>query len=144
MMCWFLDVISSKLCIRHWLLTQLGRCLVVLVVCVVPLELMFVIMYTPSHNVVEKVMSPVCHCDRCGQCFAYSITFPESLCGSYWDVKPCKEHFCGCVCVLLFTVLQNCLISLTYIVFLFSILTEAVSHRAWQHDKKSKLYVFIL
>jgi len=48
--------------------------------------------YTPSHNVVEKVVSPVCHCDRCGQCLAYSITFPESLCGSYWDVKPCKEH----------------------------------------------------
>jgi len=49
--------------------------------------------YTPSHNVVEKVLSPVCRCDRCGQCLAYSITFPQSLCGSYWDVKPCKEHF---------------------------------------------------
>jgi len=48
--------------------------------------------YTPSHNVVEKVMSPICHCDRCGQCLAYSITFPESLCGSYWDVKTCKDH----------------------------------------------------
>jgi len=45
--------------------------------------------YTPSHSVVEKVLSPVCHCDRC---LAYSITFSESLCGSYWDVKPCKEH----------------------------------------------------
>jgi len=50
------------------------------------------VMYTPSHNVIEKLLSPVCRCDRCGQCLAYSITFPESLRGSYWDVKPCKEH----------------------------------------------------
>jgi len=77
----------------HWLLTQLGSHLVVLVVCVVPLELITVMMYTPSHNVIEKVVSPVCHCDRCGQCLAYSITFSESLRDSYWDVKPCKEHF---------------------------------------------------
>ena len=49
--------------------------------------------YTPNHNVVEEVLSPVCHCDRCGQCLAYSITFSESLCGGYWDMKPCKEYF---------------------------------------------------
>ena len=64
------------------------------VVCVVPLELMLIMTYTPNHNVVDKVVSPVCRCDRCGQCLAYSITFSESLCGSHWDVKPCKEHFC--------------------------------------------------
>jgi len=91
----------------HWLLTHLGRRLVVLVVSVVSLELIIVMMYTPSHNVIEKVESPVCRCDRCGQCLAYSITFPESLCDSYWDVKPCKEHFCCCMCIVLFTVLQN-------------------------------------
>jgi len=79
---------------RQWLLTQLGTRLVVLVVCVVTLELMIMMTYTPSHNVVEKVVSPVCRCDRCGQCLVYSITFPESLCDSYWDVKPCKEQFC--------------------------------------------------
>jgi len=56
-----------------------------------------VMMYTPSHNVIEKVVSPVCRCDRCGQCLAYSITFSESLCDSYWDVKPCKEHFQYCI-----------------------------------------------
>jgi len=57
--------------------------------------------YTPSHNVVEKVVSPVCRCDWCGHCLAYSITFSESLCDSYWDVKPCKEYFCCIwICIL--------------------------------------------
>ena len=48
--------------------------------------------YTPCHNVVEKVVSLVCRCDRCRQSLAYSITFSESLCDHYWDVKPCKKH----------------------------------------------------
>jgi len=85
---------------------------VVLVVCVVSLELMIIMTYTPSHNVVEQVVSPVCHCDRCGRCLAYSITFPESLCGSYWDVKPCKEQFtviCRNMCTLVLTLLVTTL-----------------------------------
>jgi len=50
---------------------QLDSRLVVLMLCVVLLELMIMVMYTPGHNVVEKVVSPVCHCDWCGQCLSF-------------------------------------------------------------------------
>jgi len=52
------NIVSTLITDTAWCTHQ-----VVSVVCVVPLELMIIMTYTPSHNVVEKVVSPVCRCD---------------------------------------------------------------------------------